>query len=219
MIISIKKGKVLGKSYNLVLQKPILLMIAVLFLTPAISQSTFATHTSPPASATSGDGIVPDLYEKDDNDITVDFGGNPSCFDLGYDNELKMENVVSGSVNDIFLTLTITVTSTNPTVFSWGTNFDIPAIIAKGGPSAFVYTYNPEDNGDAGLGFPMGSSHISACYDVGSIPPEMRPIGGEIFPINTTSLLLAGIQTNLAWIIPIALSAAGIGVVLVRKRT
>jgi len=48
--------------------------------------------------------------------------------------------------------------------------------------------------------------------------PMSRMIGGEIIPINTTSLLLAGFQTNLAWIIPVALSAVGIGVILVRKK-
>jgi len=209
----------MGKSSKLVLQKSILLMIVVLFLTPVITQSAFATHTNPPAGTMSGDGIVPDLYEKDDNDILVDFGGNPMCSDLGYDNQVKMEPVVSDTVDDFFLFLTITITSTNPTVFSWGTNFDIPAIIAKGGPSAFVYTYNPEDNGDAGLVFPTGDSHISACYNDDDVPPEMRlPIGGVINPIDTTVLLVAGIQTNFTWIIPIALSAAGIGVVLVRKK-
>ena len=50
------------------------------------------------------------------------------------------------------------------------------------------------------------------------VPPEERPIGGVINPIDTTVLLVAGIQTNFTWIIPIALSAAGIGVVLVRKK-
>ena len=43
-------------------------------------------------------------------------------------------------------------------------------------------------------------------------------IGGEIIPIDTTSLLLAGVQTNLAWMIPIALSVVGIGVILLRKK-
>jgi len=43
-------------------------------------------------------------------------------------------------------------------------------------------------------------------------------IGGEILPINTTSLLLVGFQTNLALLIPVALSAVGIGVILVRKK-
>ena len=43
-------------------------------------------------------------------------------------------------------------------------------------------------------------------------------IGGEIIPINTTSLLLAGVQTNLAWIIPISLSAVGVGVYLAKTK-
>ena len=45
-----------------------------------------------------------------------------------------------------------------------------------------------------------------------------RVIGGEIIPIDTTSLLLAGVQTNLAWIIPIALSAVGVGIYLTKSR-
>ena len=48
--------------------------------------------------------------------------------------------------------------------------------------------------------------------------PMMRLIGGMIIPIDTTSLLLAGVQTNLAWIVLVALSAAGIGVFLVRRK-
>ena len=43
-------------------------------------------------------------------------------------------------------------------------------------------------------------------------------VGGTIFPIDTTALLLAGMQINLAWMIPVALSAVGIGVFLVRKK-
>ncbi|MEE8178514.1 MAG: hypothetical protein V3T63_00885, partial [Nitrosopumilaceae archaeon] len=73
--------------------------------------------------------------------------------------------------------------------------------------------------GDTGLVFPTGSSHISACYNDDDVPPEMRrPIDGVITPIDRTVLLLAGVQTNLAWIIPIALSVVGFGVILVRKK-
>jgi len=42
-------------------------------------------------------------------------------------------------------------------------------------------------------------------------------VGGEYFTLDTTALLLAGIQTNLAWIIPV-LSAAGIGAFILRKK-
>jgi len=43
-------------------------------------------------------------------------------------------------------------------------------------------------------------------------------VGGEYLTIDTAALLLAGMQTNLAWIVPVALSAVGIGVILVRKK-
>ena len=42
-------------------------------------------------------------------------------------------------------------------------------------------------------------------------------VGGDYFTLDTTALLVAGIQTNLAWIIPV-LSAAVIGAVVLRKK-
>ena len=43
-------------------------------------------------------------------------------------------------------------------------------------------------------------------------------VGGEYFTLDTTALLLAGVQTNLAWIIPLAFSAVGIGAFIFRKK-
>lgn len=43
-------------------------------------------------------------------------------------------------------------------------------------------------------------------------------VGGELIPIDTRALLLYGVQTNLAWIVPVASSAVGIGLVLARKK-
>ena len=59
---------------------------------------------------------------------------------------------------------------------------------------------------------------VSTTFDLDLIDITMQMIGGEIIPIDSTALLLAGAQTNLAWIIPIALSAIGIGVILVKKK-
>jgi len=42
-------------------------------------------------------------------------------------------------------------------------------------------------------------------------------IGGEFLPIDTTALLLAGVQTNAAWMIPVIVSAVGFGIVILRK--
>lgn len=42
-------------------------------------------------------------------------------------------------------------------------------------------------------------------------------IGGEIIPIESTTLLLAGLQTSAIWLAPVVVSAVGIGLVLVRR--
>ncbi len=47
--------------------------------------------------------------------------------------------------------------------------------------------------------------------------PTNEIIGGEIIPIESTSLLLAGAQT-FSWIIPVILSVLGIGLFVARKR-
>ena len=44
-------------------------------------------------------------------------------------------------------------------------------------------------------------------------------IGGELLPINTTALLLAGLQSSALWMIPFVVSAIGIGAVLIRKKS
>ncbi len=44
------------------------------------------------------------------------------------------------------------------------------------------------------------------------------PIGGEILPINTTALLLAGAQT-FSWMIPVVLSVLGIGLFVVSRKS
>ncbi len=46
---------------------------------------------------------------------------------------------------------------------------------------------------------------------------DVQFVGGEYFTLDTTALLLAGIQTNAIWIIPVAF-AFGIGIFFVRKK-
>jgi len=43
-------------------------------------------------------------------------------------------------------------------------------------------------------------------------------IGGSLIPIDTISLLLAGVQMTTSWLIPILVAGAGIGFVLVRRK-
>ena len=52
-----------------------------------------------------------------------------------------------------------------------------------------------------------------------SVPPTapLCAVGGEIIPIGTTSLILAGTQSAFSWMIPITVSAVGIAIVIARK--
>jgi len=43
------------------------------------------------------------------------------------------------------------------------------------------------------------------------------PVGGELIPLDSTMILLAGSQTVAAWMIPVIVSVIGIGIVIARK--
>jgi len=43
------------------------------------------------------------------------------------------------------------------------------------------------------------------------------PVGGELIPLDSTMILVAGTQYTAAWMIPIIVSAIGIGIVIARK--
>jgi len=45
-----------------------------------------------------------------------------------------------------------------------------------------------------------------------------QPVGGELIPIETTSLILAGVQT-FSWMIPVVLSGIGIGLFVVSRKS
>ncbi len=49
------------------------------------------------------------------------------------------------------------------------------------------------------------------------LQPPQSTVGGELIPLDTTALLLAGVQANALWLIPIVIAAVGIGIVIARK--
>jgi len=46
---------------------------------------------------------------------------------------------------------------------------------------------------------------------------SQHPVGGEFIGVDTTSVLVAGTQSTAAWMIPVIVSAIGIGIVIARK--
>jgi hypothetical protein len=49
------------------------------------------------------------------------------------------------------------------------------------------------------------------------VPENGCPVGGKLVPIDNTALLLASVQTNLSWLVPILVSVVGLGFVITRR--
>jgi len=54
-------------------------------------------------------------------------------------------------------------------------------------------------------------------YDLDKFEITMEMVGGEMFPVDTTALLLAGAELNAIWILP-AIAAIGIGAFIVSRK-
>lgn len=96
--------------------------------------------------------------------------GNPSCADLGYDHEFKIDDTDGRFLFDGYNTVDVTY---DGTLVDWTSTLAMDAVIVKGGPAAMVYEYDPEAYSDTGLATPdnpnndgrYGISHVSFCYD------------------------------------------------------
>jgi hypothetical protein len=95
--------------------------------------------------------------------------GNPTCTDLGYPSELKVDPPTSGVHSDGTLTVTVDI---DGALVDWTSDIGVDAVIVKGGPVANVYTYVPPSTGDDDLvtatnpsnDAPYGLSHLAFCY-------------------------------------------------------
>jgi hypothetical protein len=124
---------------------------------------TLSACVADPAAATSGR-----LAHTD----PVLVAGNPSCEDLGHAFGFKIDPPHAGTyvLPGGFASCTLV---TDGTTFDWTCTIGIDAVIAKGGPNASVYGYDPEAFADSGLhapmnpntGAPYGLSHVELCLD------------------------------------------------------
>lgn len=83
-------------------------------------------------------------------------------------------------------------------------------------PSAFLGVLNLGDIDS--IKFTFDTTIDVTDYDLDKLHITMEMVGGEMFPVNTTALLLAGVELNAIWILPL-IAAIGIGAfVVTRKR-
>jgi hypothetical protein len=89
---------------------------------------------------------------------------------------------------------------------------DIPQILWKVQASAPGYV---TQSAPVGNGFPIPPEVVGLDFFLDPVNACPDIIGGEIIPIESTALLLAGAQTSAFWILPIIL--VGVGLVAFRK--
>ena len=71
----------------------------------------------------------------------------------------------------------------------------------------------PDDQCPNGIyGLLLATVGIPHCFLV-----PMMAVGGEFLGVDSTALLVSGAQMNASWMIPVIISAIGIGIVIARK--
>ena len=87
---------------------------------------------------------------------------------------------------------------------------------ANGDPYNQIHGDNRDVNGKNSNGYFFYTNDPEIC-DNGQ-PPGETPVGGQIIPINTTALLLAGVQTSFVWILPVVLGGIGLVTFMLRRK-
>jgi len=91
--------------------------------------------------------------------------------------------------------------------------FDIDNFVLA--PSASMGVLNLEDIDE--IKFTFDTQIAFTDYDLDLLDITMEMVGGEMFPVDTTALLLAGAELNAIWILP-AIAAIGIGAFIVSRK-
>jgi len=88
--------------------------------------------------------------------------------------------------------------------------FDLDAFVVENG------ALNLDDIDEISINFT--NVNVATDFTIEKIHITMQMVGGEMYPVDTTALLLAGAELNAIWILP-AIAAIGIGAfVVTRKR-
>ena len=177
-------------------------------LDPIIDKQTWATACLAAATEVFDDSFV-NPFATSMHNVPA---GTELIFYLIPDNDLAVFNTSPG---DFFPSGTggfqgplFSVSNANPGEFDQMLSF------IGGGVTLFTF----EDltrSGESDEDF----TDIAFSIDVELMPmmPPDEIIGGEIIPINTTALLLAGVQSVSMWMIPVVVSGIGIGVFVIMK--
>lgn len=105
-------------------------------------------------------------------------------------------------------------------VFGSTDSIDIDALFPPAPPGTYSFDavqLIDDPNEGANSGSTVGAD-IDSVGAITSMAPPPEIIGGEVIPIELTTLLLVGTQTNLIWFVPLILAGVGATVYKLQKR-
>jgi len=130
----------------------------------------------------------------------VGLGGSPACITIDFDGSFTGSVQIKITYDDTGLTI-----PQEQSLTLW--HFDT-------GTSMWV---DITDSVDTVLNMIFGTTTGFSFFGIFNPIVDGMAIGGEMISLDTTAVLLAGTQTTAAWMIPVIVSAIGIGIVVARK--
>ena len=216
----------------------ILVLLVNMSSSPAYAVTVIDFESFNAEDVISGPGIFPNIIfsgaggttlfaEGGVNQISGDLSGgkvpdSPSFFRADFCGEVRNVSVLMGDHGSDQDILTLEAFASDNTLLDFDTD-TLPgpppptlttstlSVSAPSGPSIHHVIFSGS-GGNSIVFDDFTFDGVDMC-----IFPEPSPIGGEIIPLDTTMILTAGAQYTAAWMIPILVSAIGIGIVLARK--
>ena len=168
------------------------------------------------------DGGVPD----DTGDTATIGGEGGEVVQLNNDFVIGPLNVAEGGTLSINAKLTSQPLFVGEQISNLVINCNGELVLREGGSNEGLLTNHGILQTITGATFSNTGIYQSSGTDIFVGPFTGNPIvpiasicavGGELIPLDTTSLLLAGAQANALWLIPVIVAAVGIGIVIARK--
>jgi len=215
-----------------------LIVFSVLLLVPVGTQNVFAGFTTVNAATTTwvgtGDGQSwsdPLNWDRQVGVTTTTIGFNhalPQLCDLVIIDDGTSAVTVHFDLTSFRLGNEMEIGSDDTFVIDGGSTFDhTPAIcpilnlaaetiVNNGNFNVFGTLINNGAFINNGVVLNCGITSGSVLPIPGSVSNQCA-VGGELIPLDSTMVLAAGAQYTAAWMIPVLVSAIGIGIVIARK--
>jgi len=192
-----------------------------------------SSHVLTGAEATALNNFVQNggwLIIETDSDIPEQTSANSGYSALGLGNRVGAISFVTGGIFENVVTTTTVGPQGDLRGLAYGTtparNIDPTGhtlVGVMGGATNTWVEFTVGSGGVLGVGDPYGFNQFLGLnnhkallnYILGNHCPQA--VGGELIPLDATMVLLAGTQTIAAWMIPVIVSAIGIGIVIARK--